>query len=183
MTAALPVLASLVQCPLPGLRAAAPDAGAAVTELLRRCPKAGHPIAQACFRLLAGMLRQCEAYAPPTGQLRFLLGWAYADMEESAGQQSAQFALLRAILARKLLVPEVYDVMGRVQVRGRERAWGLWGQGMGGRGGWGAGLGCLQPETPASKQSCLQLILSIRLPPPHLPHPLPYPIPTTTARS
>lgn len=60
------------------------------------------------------MLRRCEHYSPSQSQLRFLLGWAFADLEESAERQSA-FVLLRAILARKLVLPEVYDLMNRVQ--------------------------------------------------------------------
>ena len=51
---------------------------------------------------------------PTTGQLRFLLGWAFADVEAAANRVAA-FGLLKAVIARKLVVPEVYDLMGRVQ--------------------------------------------------------------------
>lgn len=85
-----------------------------MTELLKRCPKTSHPIAQDCFKLLGGMLRQCDRWQPNPGQLRFLVTWAFADLEESAGRQNA-FHLLRAILSRKLVLPEVYDLMNRVQ--------------------------------------------------------------------
>lgn len=40
--------------------------------------------------------------------------WAFTDLEESATKQTA-FGLLRAILGRKLVLPEVYDLMTRVQ--------------------------------------------------------------------
>ena len=122
-----------------------------MTELLKRCPKTSHPIAQAsqphraaccsywqwghcqpgqtllcedfcllchacspaetfpshlpcfspaaagpqdCFKLLGGMLRQCERWKPSSGQLRFLVTWAFGDLEESAGRQNA-FHLLK----------------------------------------------------------------------------------------
>jgi hypothetical protein len=65
-----------------------------VTELLKRCPQTSHPIAQDCFKLLGGMLRQCERWQPSTGQLRFLVTWAFGDLEESAGRQNA-FHLLK----------------------------------------------------------------------------------------
>ncbi len=76
----------------------------------------GHPVALECFRLLGAMLRGCAAYQPSTGQVRFLIGWLFADRhsEDSPGRQNA-FALLRAVLARKIVVPEVYDVMEWVQ--------------------------------------------------------------------
>ena len=90
------------------------EAGKAVTDLLKHCPKTTHPVAQDCFKLLSGMLRRCEEYAPSNAQLRFLLGWSFTDLEEGAQRQTA-FTLLRAILARKLMLPEVYDLMERVQ--------------------------------------------------------------------
>lgn len=79
-------------------------------------PPAARP-PQDCFKLLGGMLRQCERWAPSQGQLRFLVTWAFADLEETAGRQNA-FHLLKAILARKLVLPEVYDLMNRVQASG-----------------------------------------------------------------
>ncbi len=109
---ALKCLSFLVHQPLPGLEQAAADAGKAVTSLLKKVPSATHPIAQECFRLLAGMLRECEAYKPTVAQLRFLLRWTSVDMEESA-EMATSFSLLRAILGRKVVVPEVYDVMAR----------------------------------------------------------------------
>ena len=47
---------------------------------------------------------------------RFLLGWLFADRhsDDSPGRQNA-FVLLRAVLSRKIVVPEVYDVMDWVQ--------------------------------------------------------------------
>ena len=47
-------------------------------------------------------------------QVRFLLKWGFEDLGE-AGSQPSAFALLRALLGRRLVVPEVYDVMERVQ--------------------------------------------------------------------
>ncbi|PRW58885.1 small subunit processome component 20-like protein [Chlorella sorokiniana] len=114
VTTALQALTLLMQSQLPGLQKTAADAGKAVTELLKRCPKTSHPIAQDCLKLLGGMLRQCERWAPSQGQLRFLVTWAFADLEATAGRQNA-FHLLKAILARKLVLPEVYDLMNRVQ--------------------------------------------------------------------
>ncbi|GFR52617.1 hypothetical protein Agub_g15133, partial [Astrephomene gubernaculifera] len=111
---ALRTLAHVVPLPLPNLAAAAPKAGKALTALLQKVPNVRHPIAQDCFRLLAALLRDCPAYQPTTAQLRFLLRWAFEDLGE-AGAQPTAFALLRALLGRRVVVPEVYDVMDRVQ--------------------------------------------------------------------
>ena len=49
---------------------------------------------QDCLKLLAALLRQSEAYRPTTGQLRFLLGWVFGDMEEASASPTS-FALLK----------------------------------------------------------------------------------------
>jgi U3 small nucleolar RNA-associated protein 20 len=97
------------------MAAAAPAAGKALTVLLKKAPDANHPVAQDCFRLLAGLLRECPAYQPSTAQLRFLLRWVATDLDGAPAENGAAFGLLRAVLGRKLMVPEVYDAMDKVQ--------------------------------------------------------------------
>ncbi len=49
-------------------------------------------------------------------QVRFLLTWLFAERHaDQALERGPGFGLLRAILSRKLVVPEVYDVMNWVQ--------------------------------------------------------------------
>lgn len=62
------------------------------------------------------MMRECSTYKPSTSQVRFLLRWTGGELEE-AGEGATCYQLLRAILGRKIVVPEVYDVMNKVQVR------------------------------------------------------------------
>jgi hypothetical protein len=90
------------------------------------------------------MLRDCPSYEPHTSQLRFLLKWIAADLAtpggasassmaarvggsggssaagggsggSSVGERVSGYGLLRAVLSRGLLLPEVYDVMDVVQ--------------------------------------------------------------------
>ncbi len=82
------------------------------------------------------MLRDCASYSPPAPQLRFLLKWVAADLQSggtgasaaaaaagalgggaagAAGERVSGYGLLRAVLARRLMLPEVYDVMDVVQ--------------------------------------------------------------------
>jgi U3 small nucleolar RNA-associated protein 20 len=62
-----------------------------------------------------GLLRECPAYQPSTPQLRFLLRWVATDLAGAPSENSAAFGLLRSVLGRRLMVPEVYDAMDRVQ--------------------------------------------------------------------
>ena len=72
---------------------------------------------QGCFKLLAALLRACPGHKPQLRRLRAVFGWAFLDFADAAARP-AQFALLRAVLERRLVaVVEVYDVMLRVQVR------------------------------------------------------------------
>ncbi len=61
------------------------------------------------------MLRDCPAYQPTTNQLRFLLRWTATDLDDISVDRQSALQLLRAVLGRKLVVPEVYDAMKRVQ--------------------------------------------------------------------
>lgn len=85
-----------------------------MTALLQKAASTTTRIAQECLRLLAGLLRECPEWAPTTGQLRFLITWALSDVEVAAAGVGA-FTLLRSVIKRKLLLPEVYDVMSKVQ--------------------------------------------------------------------
>ena len=47
-------------------------------------------------------------------QLRFLVQWGLGDVED-ASQHAGPFQLLRGVITRQIVVPEVYDVMQKVQ--------------------------------------------------------------------
>lgn len=85
-----------------------------MTELLQKSLNTNSPIAQECLRLLSAFLRACPEWAPTTDQLRFLVSWTLSDVEEAAAQVAA-FSLLRGVIKRRLVVPEVYDVMSKVE--------------------------------------------------------------------
>ena len=51
---------------------------------------------------------------PSNEELRFLLKWAFGDVE-AARSKAAPFNLLKAVITRRLVVPEVYDLIDRVQ--------------------------------------------------------------------
>ena len=97
-----------------GLAESAAQAGLAMTDLLQASPNTETRIAQECLRLLASLLRVCSDWAPTTTQLRFLVTWSLSNIEETASNVAA-FNLLRAIITRKLVIPEIYDVMSKVE--------------------------------------------------------------------
>lgn len=69
---------------------------------------------QTCYRTLTSILKhRGSAYRLTEPQLRVLLSFVRADLEEK-DHQNATYALLKAIIASRLVIPEVYDVMLRV---------------------------------------------------------------------
>lgn len=63
----------------------------------------------------AGLVRHHPEYSPSPGSLRFLLTWVYQDISHAQLPPPA-FTLLRALLDRHVIVPEIYDVMDGVLV-------------------------------------------------------------------
>ncbi|TYZ65388.1 hypothetical protein PybrP1_008760 [[Pythium] brassicae (nom. inval.)] len=89
-----------------------------VDRLFKIIHKAGastrNEMVQTCYRTLTGILKhRGRAYRLTEPQLRVLLGFVRADLEEK-DHQNATYALLKAIIASRLVIPEVYDVMLRV---------------------------------------------------------------------
>uniref|UniRef100_K3WHG9 Uncharacterized protein n=1 Tax=Globisporangium ultimum (strain ATCC 200006 / CBS 805.95 / DAOM BR144) TaxID=431595 RepID=K3WHG9_GLOUD len=68
---------------------------------------------QTCYRLLTVLLKQRPSYRLTEPQLRVLLSFVRADLDEK-DHQNATYALLKSIIASRLVIPEVYDVMLRV---------------------------------------------------------------------
>jgi U3 small nucleolar RNA-associated protein 20 len=68
---------------------------------------------QTCYRTLAIILRERSDYDWSDAQLGVLLSSLRHDVEEM-DHQNATFALFKAVLARRLVLPEVYDIMLRM---------------------------------------------------------------------
>ncbi|XP_066256541.1 small subunit processome component 20 homolog [Euwallacea similis] len=67
----------------------------------------------AAFKSMAVLVRDVQYYTVDTNQLKVLLLYVEQDMHDHDRQATA-FSLLKAIIARKLIVPEIHDVMSKV---------------------------------------------------------------------
>lgn len=89
-----------------------------VDRLFKILQKAGaatrNEMVQTCYKTLTGILKhRGDAFRFTEPQLRVVLSFVRADLEER-DHQNATYALLKAIIASRLVIPEVYDVMLRV---------------------------------------------------------------------
>lgn len=108
---ALKASAAIVQCPIPQVEAALP---VFLTNIFRIIKNAGGTaeteVAQTALKTLAVILRDCKASTITDNQLKFLIEVIKPDLEET-DRQSALFAILKGIVSRRFVIPEIYDLM------------------------------------------------------------------------
>jgi U3 small nucleolar RNA-associated protein 20 len=113
LVAALKAAPCILQCSLKAVPASAPLMSRQILAIIHSVGSAESEVAQTAFKSLATILRACPTSNVKEDDLPFLLQLLAPDLEEPSRQASV-FALLRAIVARKLVVPELYDLMTTV---------------------------------------------------------------------
>ena len=113
IVAALKAAPCILQCPLKAVPSSAPLMSRQIIAIIRSVGSAESEAAQTAFKSLATILRECPTSNVKEDDLLFLLQLLTPDLEEPSRQASV-FALLRAIVARRLVVPELYDLMTTV---------------------------------------------------------------------
>ncbi|KAK3603374.1 hypothetical protein CHS0354_025985 [Potamilus streckersoni] len=73
-----------------------------------------HELALMCFKAVTVLVRHVEFFKISTEQLQVLLLFCEEDLHDY-NRQSTAFSLLKAILSRKLSVPEMEDLMKKIQ--------------------------------------------------------------------
>ncbi|GCB68829.1 hypothetical protein scyTo_0000958 [Scyliorhinus torazame] len=119
ITAALQCLTWVLKFPLRSTEALADQLTQQLFLLLKDYAKAGagkgenfHLVVN-CFKAITILVRNMAGCTITDKQLQILLGYAEEDIYDLS-RQAAAFGLLKAILSRKLLVPEMDDVMQKV---------------------------------------------------------------------
>lgn len=105
--------AALIRCPLSSVSKAAPVLVKQMISIVQRSGSTESELAQSSLRTLAIVIRDCKAATLREDQLTELLKLIGPDLEE-ADRQATLFQLLRAIMSRKFVAPEIYDLMDKV---------------------------------------------------------------------
>lgn len=113
VTLALRAAGGLLRCPLPSLQASLPVMVRQILSIINREANPAAETSQAGLRTLTIILRDHQEIPFKEKQLADLLDLTVPEIEEPAAQSSI-FALLRAIIARRFVVSEVYEVMDKV---------------------------------------------------------------------
>eukprot|EP00897_Mesotaenium_endlicherianum_P002352 jgi/Mesen1/2144/ME000152S01235 len=114
LAAAMRTLAQLLTLPLPSVPERAPGIMEQAFAIVHRSGRSASPMVQACLKMMTVLIRQSTSVKVSDNHVRALLqSGVFVDLEDSATRSTA-FSLLRAIVGRRLLVPELYDLMTRV---------------------------------------------------------------------
>ncbi|KAM6984775.1 small subunit processome component 20 homolog [Aplochiton taeniatus] len=119
ITEALVAFTWLLKFPLPSIEAKADHLIKQLFVLLKDYSKAGAArgenfhLVQNCFKSITILVKSMTTYKITETQLQVLLGYAEEDIYDQSRQATA-FGLLKAILYRKLRVPEMEELMKKV---------------------------------------------------------------------
>ena len=114
IVAALQCYTSLSRMPLPSVPKYAVIVFRRCFKLLRSPPCApGTELRRVVLKCITALIRQCPTLQLQQTELKRLLQTVERDLDHSE-RQGAAFALLKAILQRKLVVAELYDLMRQI---------------------------------------------------------------------
>uniref|UniRef100_A0AAX7VDC5 UTP20 small subunit processome component n=1 Tax=Astatotilapia calliptera TaxID=8154 RepID=A0AAX7VDC5_ASTCA len=119
ITEALIAFTWLLKFPLPAVEQNAGQLTKQLFVLLKDYSKAGaargenYHLVQNCFKAMTVLVKNVKTNNISETQLQVLLGYAEEDIYDQSRQATA-FGLLKAILSRKLVVPEMEEVMKKV---------------------------------------------------------------------
>uniref|UniRef100_A0A4W6DX27 UTP20 small subunit processome component n=1 Tax=Lates calcarifer TaxID=8187 RepID=A0A4W6DX27_LATCA len=119
ITEALVAFTLLLKFPLPAVEQNADQLTKQLFVLLKDYSKAGaargenYHLVQNCFKAITVVVKNVKSNQISETQLQVLLAYAEEDIYDQSRQATA-FGLLKAILSRKLVVPEMEEVMKKV---------------------------------------------------------------------
>ncbi|XP_012286717.1 small subunit processome component 20 homolog [Orussus abietinus] len=118
-TLALQCLGWILKMSLPSLKKAAPEICSSLFGILHKYAAAGlskgdnFDLVVASFKCVSVLVRDVKDFRITVDQLKILLLYAEQDLHDTDKQATA-FGLLKAIINRKLIVPEIHGVMHKV---------------------------------------------------------------------
>ncbi len=109
----LKATSQICRCPLPNIDKSLPIFARQTLEIIKQAGSSEAKMSQTALKTLATMMRECSALNMKEKDLTFLLELVTPDLREPARQSNA-FAILKAIIARKFVAVEIYDMMDKV---------------------------------------------------------------------
>ncbi|KAI0705265.1 armadillo-type protein [Cerioporus squamosus] len=109
----LKAASAIVKCPLKSIDKSLPVFIRQIIDIIKQAGSTEPEAVQTAFKSLATILRDHPSAQVKEKDLIYLLELLAPDLEEPS-RQAAVFTMLRAIIARRFVVPEIYDIMDKV---------------------------------------------------------------------
>lgn len=108
----LKAASAIVKCPLKAIDKSLPVFIRQIIDIIKQVGSTDSDTVQTALKTLATILRDRPKAQVKEKDLIFMLELLAPDLEEPTRQQSV-FTILRAVVARKFIVPEIYDIMDK----------------------------------------------------------------------
>ncbi|KAL3460241.1 armadillo-type protein [Aspergillus heterothallicus] len=106
-------LSTIIKLPIPEIDTNAPVYLTEAVKLIKEAPSTNSEGAQAALKLISAMLRERKDVKLRDGHLAYLLQRLTSDIEEP-DRQGVTFNFIRAVMARKFIVPEMYELVDHI---------------------------------------------------------------------
>lgn len=110
LISALRLLTVVIRVPLDAIDEGLPVFTKRALTLIKSSPSTNSELAQAALKLLTGIIRERKAVPVKDTTVAYLLSRIRADLEEP-DRQGISFNFVKAVLSRKIVIPEVYEIM------------------------------------------------------------------------
>ncbi|EDN10099.1 predicted protein [Histoplasma mississippiense (nom. inval.)] len=110
---AIRLLSTIIKIPLPELDRNSEVYLMEAIKMIKEAPNTNTEAAQAALKLIASILRELKSTKLKDSHLGYLLKRITADIEEP-DRQGVTFNFIRAVMSRKFIVPEIYELVDNV---------------------------------------------------------------------
>ncbi|PLB55409.1 HEAT repeat protein [Aspergillus steynii IBT 23096] len=110
---ALRLLSTIIKLPLPEIDDNSHVYFTEAVKVVKEAPSTNTEAAQASLKLISSMLRERKSTKLRDGHLAYLLQRLTSDIEEP-DRQGVTFNFIRAVMSRKFVVPEMYELVDHI---------------------------------------------------------------------
>lgn len=110
---ALRLLTTIIKVPLPAIDENAPAYVSEALRIIKAAVSTNSELAQAALKLISAIIRERRSIAVKEKDLAYLLKRLKPDLEEP-DRQGVTFNFLKAVMTRKIVITEVYEVLDSV---------------------------------------------------------------------
>lgn len=107
------LLTTIIKVPLPAIDENAPVYVSEAVRTIKAAASTNSELAQAALKLISAILRERRSVAVKEKDLAYLLKRLKPDLEEP-DRQGVTFNFLKAVMARKIVIAEVYEVLDSI---------------------------------------------------------------------